>query len=205
MDRWLPTQLVALAREVPEKAFTQLYNCPFYLAVAVDSATSELALGLQDDARVAADGIGFSTVAARGKREDSATALQAALPSSSANEPHADTTRLTRMLDMCCYVVPLQKKAAASFLHSVTVGRARNHDLVLRHQSVSKFHATLEIEDGELFLKDVGSTNLTFLNQHRVTGRHRVHEGDVLRFGAVEVLVCTNVMLWRAATSRDAE
>src|SRR6184192_1207527 len=50
----------------------------------------------------------------------------------------------------------------------VIVGRKEECDLRLDHKSVSKMHCVLVKSDGLLLLRDLGSTNGTRVNGHRV-------------------------------------
>ena len=63
------------------------------------------------------------------------------------------------------------------------VGRDSECALRVAGVDVSRRHARLVCEDGELFLSDLGSRNGTFVNGVRVT-TSRVKAGDVVRFGA---------------------
>lgn len=69
----------------------------------------------------------------------------------------------------------------------ISVGRTSNNDLVLRHPSVSKLHAHFVLESTTLQLADVGSSNGTCKNGHKLPpGELRaVTSGDVLHFGEV--------------------
>jgi pSer/pThr/pTyr-binding forkhead associated (FHA) protein len=70
-----------------------------------------------------------------------------------------------------------------------TVGRQRSSDLVLDwdHQ-VSRLHARLERVGDDWEVVDDGlSSNGTFVNEERLGGRHRLKDGDTLRFGATTV------------------
>jgi hypothetical protein len=98
-----------------------------------------------------------------------------------------------------CHIVPIKKRAEGSFLQHVSVGRARNHDIVLRHRSVSKFHAWFEIHDGtRLMVKDQESRNHTFVDGQQVSNRVEVYPGQTVRFGSVEGRICTPESLWAA-------
>jgi len=69
---------------------------------------------------------------------------------------------------------------------SITVGRARANELRVQHASVSSFHATIEVHDAaSIEVIDHESSNGTFVNGIRV-GRHRLVEGDLLRFATAE-------------------
>ncbi len=57
----------------------------------------------------------------------------------------------------------------------MTIGRARDNDLVLEDARVSRHHARLQARSGSLVLTDLGSTNGTLVNGGRV---HEVVLGD---------------------------
>jgi hypothetical protein len=62
------------------------------------------------------------------------------------------------------------------------VGRSDESEIVLADPSVSRAHAVLEISFGEPLVRDLGSTNGTFVNGRRVS-LERLHDGDELLFG----------------------
>jgi EAL domain-containing protein (putative c-di-GMP-specific phosphodiesterase class I) len=68
------------------------------------------------------------------------------------------------------------------------IGRIVGLDLTLPFQSVSKRHAELYCEGEELMLRDLDSTNGTFVNRKRVKGAS-LHEGDILHFAEFEFRV----------------
>lgn len=200
---WLPQQLMSRARELPLEAFTHFYHCAFFLVIVLDGPQSELAEGLREGEQAAAtraDGLGFRTE--HYTREGPSSSTFAGMAGSSSRPSMAAANRLSELRNQCCYVAPLRKRQAVSFLSFISIGRARNHDIVLRHPSVSKFHASLEILNDELFIKDAGSRNHTFVNHEAVTERTLIRSGDNLRFGWVEGLVCSSSALWKAAQAR---
>jgi DNA-binding CsgD family transcriptional regulator len=71
----------------------------------------------------------------------------------------------------------------------VTVGRRAANDIALGWDSqVSRAHAILQTVGGEWSIVDDGlSANGTFVNGGRVAGRHRLRDGDVVRFGQTMV------------------
>jgi hypothetical protein len=71
---------------------------------------------------------------------------------------------------------------------SMSVGRSRGNTIVLEHAAVSRRHARLDVEGGECWILDSGSTNGTFVNGRRVRGPQRLQHGDVVRFAEVEFL-----------------
>jgi hypothetical protein len=96
------------------------------------------------------------------------------------------------------FLLRVEKSDRNTWKKRISVGRAKNNDLVLRHDSVSKLHAHFfvqaTVKDGvvheELFLCDVGSANGTLINGRIVEeGEDRAvtaSAGDRLLFGEVE-------------------
>jgi len=99
------------------------------------------------------------------------------------------------------FVVAIEKRnPAASFLEEVTIGRARRNDIVLRHPSVSKLHATFHLDRlGAIGLEDAGSKNGSTVNGEPFKGRVDISSGDTVCFGSVETVICDAYSLWRAA------
>lgn len=68
------------------------------------------------------------------------------------------------------------------------VGRSRESDIFLVDPSVSRNHALLDVRDGNLVVRDAGSTNGTFVNGERVQ-LQTLRPGDRVAFGKTEMLV----------------
>jgi hypothetical protein len=98
------------------------------------------------------------------------------------------------------FALPLRKRPASDNLYAdrISVGRARNKDVVLRHASVSKFHAWFEVGDKELFVADAESKNLTRLNGETLLPREKapIKSGNAVSFGAIDCVVCSASVLW---------
>jgi hypothetical protein len=99
------------------------------------------------------------------------------------------------------FAVPLRKRITADNTHPnrVSLGRAPNKDIVLRHETVSKDHCWFEVDEGgSFFVTDAGSKNLTRLNGRPLPdGPTFVRAGDTLRFGLIDAQVCSARTLWR--------
>lgn len=62
------------------------------------------------------------------------------------------------------------------------IGRS-SEALPLRDQTISRRHAELTPDDGKWFLRDLASTNGTFVNGIRINGRYQLKVGDQIRTG----------------------
>jgi FHA domain-containing protein len=84
-------------------------------------------------------------------------------------------------------VFPVVKAAGNPYPDRVSVGRARNCDLVMRDPSVSKLHAHFRIGAPALELVDIDSQNGTRINGRPLPPHQPapVANGDTLLFGSV--------------------
>ncbi|MCA9607519.1 MAG: FHA domain-containing protein [Myxococcales bacterium] len=90
------------------------------------------------------------------------------------------------------HVWPIQKSDRSLIARFVSVGRTRRNDVVIPDVSLSKFHAYVVEEEGELRLQDARSKNGTFIDGARVApqgdgGPTVLRSGAKVRFGAVEL------------------
>lgn len=60
------------------------------------------------------------------------------------------------------------------------LGRADDNDVVVKHPSVSRKHATIARQGPKLAVKDLGSANGTWINGSRVEGEQPLQLGDVI-------------------------
>ena len=63
------------------------------------------------------------------------------------------------------------------------VGRVRECKVRIPSADVSRRHCVLTLEDGYLYVEDLGSTNGTFLNGERVADKQVIQPGDLLEIG----------------------
>jgi pSer/pThr/pTyr-binding forkhead associated (FHA) protein len=70
----------------------------------------------------------------------------------------------------------------------VTIGRGQSCDLCLYSTMLSREHARVRWENGRPVLFDLESLNGTFVGLDRVA-RHSLRDGDVIRFGDINVVV----------------
>jgi pSer/pThr/pTyr-binding forkhead associated (FHA) protein len=70
----------------------------------------------------------------------------------------------------------------------LSIGRARDNTAALDGDDfASAHHARVEAQRDGIWLIDLDSTNGTFVNGERMNGRHRLHDGDVVRIGQTEL------------------
>jgi pSer/pThr/pTyr-binding forkhead associated (FHA) protein len=63
--------------------------------------------------------------------------------------------------------------------------------ILLDDDEVSRYHAIVRVGDGGADITDLGSTNGTFVDGRRLTGRAPLVEGSLIRVGRTELRVVT--------------
>jgi len=66
----------------------------------------------------------------------------------------------------------------------IILGRAAECDVVLADQRVSRRHAEVRRQEEGFILRDLGSTNGTWLNGRRLNAPALLHDGDVIEIGS---------------------
>src|SRR6187399_3152371 len=66
---------------------------------------------------------------------------------------------------------------------TLELGRQANASICLESQAVSRQHARILYDDGEYFVEDLNSSNGTYVNGKRISGRTRFSERDTLQVG----------------------
>ncbi len=89
-----------------------------------------------------------------------------------------------------------------------TIGRKGGNDIVLENLAVSGFHAQIDSVSTTFVLRDLGSTNGTFVNNKKVI-MHNLNHEDVILIGKHELVFdCSDILRMKASQSglyADAE
>ena len=93
----------------------------------------------------------------------------------------SDLKLIVATADLGNRVIPLRDR-------SLRVGRGTDQDICIPDRKISSAHALLEPAPGGYRLRDLGSTNGTYLNNELVEGTISIAPGDELRFGNTRVL-----------------
>ncbi len=179
-------------------AFLSAYGDEAFVLVELSNQPDELQAGLfasvQEDSGGSGrgpDGLGYHTQGMVSGR--SGEGKPASLPPSA--DPMVVESLREKVRDKSHFIVPLRKREpGGTYTARITVGRARNMDIVLRHSSVSKFHGWFEKDKNTkaFCATDAGSKNGTTVNGQPVGIRKLVAlaPGDVVRFGSVTLRYC---------------
>ena len=64
------------------------------------------------------------------------------------------------------------------------------YKILSKHPSISKEHASIEFENGEVILRDLNSSNGCFVNDRKVmeSNCNKIKTGDLLKFGKGNIL-----------------
>jgi pSer/pThr/pTyr-binding forkhead associated (FHA) protein len=68
-----------------------------------------------------------------------------------------------------------------------TVGRVDDNTFPIPQPSVSSHHCEIYLRGNDVVVKDLNSTNGTFINNNQVTGESIIKPGQILRLGQVEI------------------
>ena len=102
----------------------------------------------------------------------------------------ANEERIERMLALQpliadgAAIYPVTKGADSPSPH-IVIGRAKRSDVMVVDDTVSSVHAQIEVDEGEMFLSDAGSSNGVFVNKRPIQPgeRCRLTTGDCVRLG----------------------
>jgi hypothetical protein len=86
----------------------------------------------------------------------------------------------------------------------IVLGRAPTCDLPVESARASRSHAAVHGDGERFWIRDLGSTNGTFVNGHRITGKYRLSPGDRIGIGDATVTYCHVEPAMAEAVSRGS-
>lgn len=89
------------------------------------------------------------------------------------------------------------QKKTAKILKTTKFGRAKQNDLIVNEESVSRYHGQIFERDGQFYLKDTGSRFGTF---YRIKNRAQISEGVTFCLGTSQLEV-SELVIKRDKTS----
>ena len=75
------------------------------------------------------------------------------------------------------------------FEGEVVIGRGSDIDIVLEDRLTSRRHARISWRGGQASIEDLGSSNGTFVNSQKLTGKRQLNSNDQIRLGKAVTLV----------------
>lgn len=70
---------------------------------------------------------------------------------------------------------------------TTTIGRVEDNTFQIAHPSVSSHHCEILLRGNDVVIKDLNSTNGSFINNQQVTGEAVLKPGQVLRLGQIDI------------------
>ena len=83
-----------------------------------------------------------------------------------------------------------------------TIGRKQTNDIVIDNLAVSGTHATIESVATTFIVRDLDSTNGTFVNREKVS-QHNLRHKDVILIGKNEIIFDRSDMIKKAGAVND--
>jgi hypothetical protein len=93
-------------------------------------------------------------------------------------------------------VLPLQRRGAGE--EDLRIGRLPDNDLVVEDALISRVHARLRVSGELTWIRDVGSSNGTFVDQRRLVPDREelLMPGTHIRLGVIDLLFLDSVDCW---------
>ena len=86
----------------------------------------------------------------------------------------------------------LQRNKVYEVYDNTVIGRSTDCTIQIPDKLVSERHCVLSSQDGGWYIRDLGSTNHTYINQLQVVTPVELEDGDVITVGQVELRLHIN-------------
>lgn len=96
-------------------------------------------------------------------------------------------------------LLQLMRADAVALIHRIEdrpvhLGRATSNDLILADPMVSEHHAVVWARGGRCWVRDLGSSNGTFVNGQRLAAPHALADGDHVTLGSTQLRLATSAV-----------
>lgn len=71
----------------------------------------------------------------------------------------------------------------------IHIGREPDNDIVLNHKTVSRYHAIIQVDGSQVRIKDLDSSNGTFVNGHEIQQLTAINSDDKIKFSKSEFML----------------
>jgi len=65
----------------------------------------------------------------------------------------------------------------------LTIGRSKDATVRIENTAISRFQASMQMKDGEIYIEDTNSLNGTFVNGEKIAAQTKVTENDCIEMG----------------------
>ena len=109
-------------------------------------------------------------------------------------------------LDQSIFLLRKSVEGNISELKRFSIGRTQENDILMMDFAISRAHALVELRGDGYFLKDLGSSNGTYVNGELIDDRGtRLEDGDSVRFARYEFQFLSAGALYDLLKRRGAE
>lgn len=105
------------------------------------------------------------------------------MPSIDMQSPLREEAPASNMYGIQITLLNSSSKLEAFFSQSFSIGRSKDNDFVIIDNMVSRHHLSINIEYGEWYIEDLGSTNGIFIDEQRISGSYKLALPSVVCLG----------------------
>lgn len=120
-----------------------------------------------------------------------------------AQQAGRETSASSESLKLAVYPL-VRSELSAPAANLFTIGRIDGNNFIMPDYAISKNHALIEAKRGSYFIKDLGSTNGTYLNGARVRDKAvELHDRDIVSFARYEFSFLFPASLYESLRQMD--
>lgn len=93
-------------------------------------------------------------------------------------------------IEQCIFLLRKAMGGSSSELRQFTIGRTQDNDILINDFAISRAHAVVELRGESYYLKDLGSSNGTYVNGRLIDDRGTLlQDGDIVRFARYDFIL----------------